>query len=523
MAQVPNIFSEGRRLNVTVVSLAGIGEAMTIGLVAFSMRDIFSALHAKEYLPAESLVILMLAGVIVAALRVLSRTQAERLGQSYAISLRSRLYRHFAGQPHSRIAERRAGALGLRFVGDLSAARSWSSLGLTRVISACFVLPGAVLALVLLNPALAAAAAIPIFLAIVTMALLSIYIEPLHRKIRSKRAGIAISMMERVPIAPELDLLGRSPREIKALNRKGSQLSEMAVDRMKIVTWLRVSPEIGMSLAIVAILYTTSNSGGPAAEAAAAIAVLGILAAPLRELAGVWDRYCAWRVAREKCEVVFASPSTRHRMEREPGPVAVIFDEICFRDLSANASISPGETALISGPVGSGKSTLLSLAAGLESPDIGCVRYSTKSGLPRTLIIKPSAPILQGSLRRALTIGAIRRMDDPVIQEAADRFGFDLVINRLGGLSARIGENGRTLSDGEKILLLIIRAYLTQPNLLLVDAPLVGIDDTLRHALKTVIAEIGMTTLIASVDGGYFGFADRHLYFDEGQLTELVV
>ncbi|MCP3670527.1 MAG: hypothetical protein GY814_08855 [Gammaproteobacteria bacterium] len=166
---------------------------------------------------------------------------------------------------------------------------------------------------------------------------------------------------------------------------------------------------------------------------------------------------------------------------------------------------------------------MLSLAAGLESPDIGCVRYSTKSGLPRTLIIKPSAPILQGSLRRALTIGAIRRMDDTVIQEAVDRFGFDLVINRLGGLSARIGENGRTLSDGEKILLLIIRAYLTQPNLLLVDVPLVDIEDTLRYALKTLIAEIGMTTLIASVDGGCFGFTDRHLHFDEGQLTELMV
>ncbi len=106
----------------------------------------------------------------------------------------------------------------------------------------------------------------------------------------------------------------------------------------------------------------------------------------------------------------------------------------------------------------------------------------------------------------------------PVIQEAVDRFEFDLVINRFGGLSARTGENGRTLSDGEKILLLIIRAYLTQPNLLLVD-----IDDTLRRALKTVIAEIGMTTLIASVDGGCFGFTDRHLHFDEGQLTELMV
>ncbi len=58
---------------------------------------------------------------------------------------------------------------------------------------------------------------------------------------------------------------------------------------------------------------------------------------------------------------------------------------------------------------------------------------------------------------------------------------------------------------------------------MLVDAPLVGMDDTLRHALKTAIAEIGMTTLIASVDGGCYDFTDRHLHFDEGQLTEPMV
>ena len=210
MSGIPKVLDEGRVRDVALVAAAGVGQAAGAGLAAFATRDLFSALHGGMPLPWHALMMLLAAGIMVAGLRIAHRAVAERLGQNFAISLRRSLYRHLAGMSSSAVAGRRTGALSLRFVGDLSAARGWVSLGLTRLVSACFVLPGAVLALYLLNPALAAAVAVPIALTLIVMVGLATLLEPLHRRLRSERANIAISTMERIGVAPELDVIGRT-------------------------------------------------------------------------------------------------------------------------------------------------------------------------------------------------------------------------------------------------------------------------------------------------------------------------
>lgn len=520
MSQVPNILGEGRRAQIVAVSIAGVGEAAVIGFAAFAMRDIFAALHSAGDVPVAALAVLALAGLLVALLRVFGRTQAERLGQSFAISLRRQLFQHFAGRSRSEISRRRTGALGLRFVGDLSAVRGWVSLGITRIVSASVVLPGAALALSLLNPALALAASLPIVAAIAAMVLLANLIEPMHRKLRSKRARIAVSMMERVGIAPELDLMGRTPREVEALNSQGEQLSEIAIERRRAVSSLQMIPEIGAGFAAVAILTAALMYQAPAAEAAAALAVLGILASPLRDLAGVWDRFCAWRIARAKIEAVIRAGENKRALTDRPGPVAIAFEQVAFRGAAIACSIAAGETVLVSGETGAGKSTFLALAAGLEVPESGTVRYGNQGQLPRSLSISANAPVLQGSVRRALTLGVRRRTEDSVIEEVARRFGFGQTLDRLGGLSGRVGEGARTLSEGEKLRLHMIRAYLTKPNLVLVDAPLINTTGALRQALEGLIGELNATTLIASVDKPPFDFIDRHLHISNGTVQD---
>lgn len=520
MSQFPNILDEGRHAQIVAVSIAGVGEAAIIGFAAFAMRDIFAALHSAEDLLVAPLTVLSLAGIFVAMLRVFGRTQAERLGQSFAISLRRRLFRHYLNRSRSEILQRRTGALELRFVGDLSALRGWVSLGLTRVVSASVVLPGAAIALSLLNPALALAAPIPIMTAIAAMVLLANFIEPMHRKLRSKRARIAVSMMERVGIAPELDLMGRTSKEVKALNAHGERLSEIAIERRRAVSSLQMIPEIGAGFAAVAILWTASVYKAPAAEAAAALAVLGILTSPLRDLAGVWDRFCAWRIARAKCEAVIYTSENQNSLTDRSGPVAIEFEQVRFRGACIACSIAAGETVLVSVETGAGKSTFLALAAGLEMPVSGKIRYGDHCKLPRSLSISANAPVLQGSLRRALTLGAHHRTEDRVIEDVARRFGFGPTLERLGGLSGRIGEGARTLSEGEKLRLHMIRAYLTKPNLVLVDAPLITTTDALCKALEGLICELSATTLIASVNMAPFDFIDRHLHISGGTVQD---
>ncbi|MEM9277581.1 MAG: ABC transporter ATP-binding protein [Pseudomonadota bacterium] len=521
MSQLPDILGEGRRAQIAAVSFAGVGEALVVGGAVFAMRDIFAALHGKESPPMVALTTLILAGFLVAIIRVFGRTQAERLGQSFAVSLRRNLYSHYARQSYSDLKKRRTGALSLRFVGDLSAVRGWVSLGLPRIVTACFVLPGAAVTLSLLNSELAMATVLPIVLTILAMGLLSTLVQPFHRKLRSKRAQIAISMMERAGIAPELDLMGRTPTEIKSLDEQGIKLSKLAIDRRKVYSALQMAPDTGAALTGVAILWTAFATQAPPAEAAAALAMIGILISPLRDLAGVWDKYCAWRVARAKCEAVFSIPVFKRQFIEKSGPVEIEFDNVVLRNTSISTSILPGEKILVSGKSGVGKSTILDLAVGLERPDSGNVRFDDSNKIPRTLSISANAPVLQGSVRRALTLGAQQRPEDEIIEEAVDLYEFRPTLERLGGLSARIAESARTLSEGEQLKLHLIRAHLTKPNLIVIDTPLIFATKTFRNAIAFLISQSKATMLVACASRVQFDFFDRNLHIMDGSVQDV--
>ncbi len=517
MSSVPKILGGGRAIEAVLVAAAGIGMVAGAGLAAFATRTLFSDLHAGLPVSINALAMLAAGGALVACMRIVSRTRAERLGQDFAMALRSRLYEHLAGMSASEVAGRRAGALGLRFVGDLSAARGWVSLGLTRILSAAIVLPSAAVTLYWLNPALAAAAALPIALAVFTMLGLAVTLQPLHRDLRKRRANIAISMMERVAVAPELDLMGRTGKELKAINRDGASLRAEAVQRMYVASCLRAVPEIGAALAAAALLWITSTNGIAAADAAAALAILSILILPLRELAGVWDRRCAWRIARDKCEVILARPSARRRPKRS-APPSVTFDKVRFRHLQVEMVVAPRETVLIEGAPGSGKSSVLALAAGLDMPDAGEIRYGDGERIPKTVFVGANSPILQGSLRRALSLGVSPRPDDAALTAAAEAFGLTPLLVRLGGLDGRIGEAGRTLSSSERWRVHLARAWLSAPDLLIIDDINACTDSDVAVACQKFLLETDATTMMTSSGTRLDDLADRCLSIVDGRL-----
>ncbi len=520
MSRVPTILAEGRARGIAVVVLTGIAQAAATGLAAFAVRDLFASLRDDAPASIQALAMLGAGGVLVALARVVERAMAEGLGHSYAISLRRALYRHLARMSQSDVAERRAGALGLRFVGDLSAARNWVGLGLTRILSSVFVIPGAAIALWLLNPTLAIAAIVPIALSLVLMAALSVLLEAIHSRLRAKRGGIAISMMERVAVAPELDLMARTGKEVRRLDAQGAELRDRSQRRMSMRTAISAVPEIGAALAAVALLWMAARTGAPASDAAAMLAVLGILSLPLRELGSIWDRRCAWAIARRKCEMVFAKPRRPQRKAARCGPVPVVASGVAFRGMQVDFSLLPGEIAVIDGETGAGKSSLLSLVAGLEHPDAGEIDFGGEDVWPLIAYIGPRSPILQGSLRRALTLGVSPRPDDDTIRAVGEAFGLNALVDRLDGLGGRVGEGGRTLSDGERLRVHAARAAMMEADLMIVDAPGLATDAKLAETLAKAARGTGTTVLVAAPAGPLESIADRRFVMEGGALRD---
>ena len=163
-------------------------------------------------------------------------------------------------------------------------------------------------------------------------------------------------------------------------------------------------------------------------------------------------------------------------------------DHICVRygaeevlhDISL--SVQPGEIVTILGPNGSGKSTLLRALLGIVPAAEG--RITRQPGLkigyvPQRLTIDRTLPI---TTRRFLSLPA--RVSDAQADEALARVG-------MAGQGA---EQMVTLSGGQLQRVLLARALLGQPQLLMLDEPTSGLDQPGEAAFYRLIEEVRRET-----------------------------
>ncbi|WP_108883223.1 ATP-binding cassette domain-containing protein [Anderseniella sp. Alg231-50] len=536
MSALPPITGEARWRGISLVVALALGQAAAAGIAAFATRDVFAAFRdASTALPVLALGLVASAGIAIALLRFGERVVAEQVGQNYAASLRLKLFRHMTRVSARDLSERRSGALSLRFVGDLAAVRGWVSLGLARMISSLIVLPAATGALFLMNPDLGIAAGIPIAIGLTVLVLAGPRLGPAHKRLRSRRARLAADMSERIPHAPELRLLGRVRTETRQMEDKTEKLIDAALERARGAALLRAIPDAVSGVAAASVFLVALHSGAPGAEAAGALAAVGLMVQPMRDLAGVWDRHRAWRVARDKCAALLAVPKLVGKDQADRQPLANQAQRLRFEAVTSGAlsnfsvTAEPGRRIAVIGPNGAGKSTLLSLAAGLELPASGNV---TVGGLMATgltarerrrliALVGTRSPILAGSMRRALTMGSDDRPDDAAIVAQAQAFGLAQVLDRIGGLDGKVSEAGRNLSAGEIRRVLLTRAALSRPGLLLLDEPDDALDQDGPGLVDQLIRECGATTLVVTHNLEIAASMDEVWVVEDGDLVEV--
>ncbi|ALM51320.1 ABC transporter transmembrane domain-containing protein [Halomonas huangheensis] len=500
---LPAISGGRRGIDMSLVAGMGVMQAILMIINAFATRDLFLALHTSSPLPVMDLATLVLAALAIAALQALARVRAEAIGQSYNLELRQRLFEAIAGMPTEQRDGRRLGGLSLRFVGDLSAARGWVGLGITRLLSGVIVLPMAGLCLWWLNPLLALAGGIPILLAVAVSLAMGSALNRLHHNLRRRRAGVAIAAMERISIARELALMNRLPRELSYLERKGSRSADDAVQRVHRVALLRAVPNASLGISAAAILWIAAQVGIPVAEAAAALSVLAVLVLPLKEFVGVWDRYNGWRIARRKCQRLLAEASVVPRPRRQRRAVGIDLDNISVGGVSLNLTIRPGQCVRIVARDGDQAGMLVEAIALRRCCDTGTIRFSSNE-LPAILYVCDTPTVLRGSLRRALTLAAAARPGDERLREVAVGCGLGELLKRLGGLDGRLAEQGRNLLPGERMRLSVVQALVARPDIIVINSRLwPGLAD--GQALLELLVATGATlvhTLPEGIDAG---------------------
>jgi ATP-binding cassette, subfamily B, beta-glucan exporter len=203
-------------------------------------------------------------------------------------------------------------------------------------------------------------------------------------------------------------------------------------------------------------------------------------------------------------------------------------DQAAVSDVSFDAA--PGQTIALVGATGSGKTTTLSLLHRVFDPQAGRIKIDgmdirdmTLAGLRRNIGVVFQEPMLFArSIDENLRIGKPDASAGEIAQALERAQAEDFIARQNDGLSAMIGERGRSLSGGERQRLAIARALLKDPPIMIFDEASSSLDsETERHlqlALET--ATKGRTTFIIAHRLATIRNADRIFLFEHGRIVE---
>lgn len=154
-----------------------------------------------------------------------------------------------------------------------------------------------------------------------------------------------------------------------------------------------------------------------------------------------------------------------------------------------------GQVTCLLGPNGAGKTTLMMTVTGLLKPQSGSVRFLDRNitgASPSSIVRSGMALVPENRLVfRDMTVmenldaGAITRTDRDRVAEDRER-----LLQRFPRLRERSKQQAGTLSGGEQQMLAIARALMSNPSLLLMDEPSVGLAPLVVQEIFEVIAEL---------------------------------
>ena len=177
-------------------------------------------------------------------------------------------------------------------------------------------------------------------------------------------------------------------------------------------------------------------------------------------------------------------------------------DKLVFSD--ASLTIPPMGITAVVGPSGSGKTTLLRLMLGLHKVQRGhiCIGNADLTSLSSDWIRQNIAIVTQQPLVWNDTIENNLRFGKPVlsfgkISAAARITGLDSIIADLPkGLSTVIGENACRLSEGQKQRVMITRAILREPRILIMDEAMSSLDAASEQHILSELRKLEIETIV---------------------------
>jgi len=467
------------------------------------------------------------------------------LGERVQYDLRKMLFNHLQDLSLSYYSQNAVGRLMARVTSDTGRISDLVTWGMLDVTWAIMNITSATFFMMLINwrLGLIVLTALPILVFIAIQFRKKILVE--FRASRRANAKITGTYNENIA----------GVRVVKALSREDENLKEFQVltsDMYRAsyrAAWLSAlflpTVQILTAIALGSIIWY----GGLQAQVGlmtiggihAFVSYLTFMMSPVQDLARV---YAEMQHSIASAERIFRLVDTEPEVRNQAGAVAAgtLLGEIEFEHVDFyyedrkpvltdfSLKVKAGEMIALVGPTGGGKSTIVNLLCRFYEPQQGAIRingrdyteYTLESIHSRIGIVLQTPHLFSGTVRENIRYGRLDASEGDIIEAAKIAGAHDFIVMLEKGYDQNVGEGGNLLSVGQKQLISLARAVLSQPELFIMDEATSSVD-TLTEALIQRGMEAlmkGRTTFIIAHRLSTIRRANRILVIEEGRIKE---
>lgn len=473
--------------------------------------------------------------------RVLGRT-AERI----LLALRVKVFAHLQRLGIDYYEREMAGRIMTRMTTDIDSLAQLLQTGLVTALVNIVTFIGVGVALVVLNPRLAAVAAIalpPLIIATLWFRSLS---SKAYDTARERIATVNANLQEGLSGVRVSQAYVRENTNEAGFEKVSRKYLDARLGAQKLVAlyfpFIEMLSDLTGALVLGAGSVFIAHHSLSSGALIAFLLYLDLFFSPIQQLSQVFD---SWQQATVSLQRIGELLATETSVPAAITPVipgrlrgAIEFRDVTFRyantttDALHNTSllIQPGESVALVGQTGAGKSTIMKLITRFYDVNDGSVRvdgidvrdYDSVAFHAQLGLVPQEAFLFAGTIRDNIAYGR-RDCGDAEVEAAARSVGaHDFIVGLPWGYYTSVSERGRSLSSGQRQLIALTRAHLVDPAILLFDEATSNLDLQTESLVTQAmgIAAQGRTTILIAHRLQTARLAQRIIVIDGGRIIE---
>lgn len=262
---------------------------------------------------------------------------------------------------------------------------------------------------------------------------------------------------------------------------------------------------------------------------------------PLNDLASIFNTLQSAVAGAERVLEVLEEKDEKKDMEGAKSLSSprgdVIFENVSFRyrkDVeiikNINFYVKPGSSVALIGPTGAGKTTIINLLTRFYDVSEGKIlidgrdiRQYTRDSLRKCFgMVLQDTYLFTGTIKENIRYGKLDASDEEIRSAAGMAEADEFIMNLPMGYDTVLSESGRNLSEGQRQLLAIARAILSNPSVLILDEATSSVDTRTEMKIQQALLKLmeNRTSFIIAHRLSTIRDADVIMVIDKGEILE---